>query len=110
MQRKYPLDADPVGNLPHGKRRPITPAIHLDHNSLEGLDTFLFALDHLDLQAQGVANAKNWQVGTQTAVFDLLNYAVHGKPIPPKVSLLTYRMIGAHSTLWSNTTTSARLV
>jgi hypothetical protein len=82
MERKDTLDADAVGNFAHGKVRAITTAVNLDDEAFEGLDALLFALDDADLEADGIAHAKERQVGAQRAVFDLLNNAVHGSNTP----------------------------
>ena len=60
----------------------IAPAIHLDDDALEGLDALFFALDHLDLEAQRVADAEDREVFAHFAVFELLDGWIHGRLVP----------------------------
>src|SRR5258708_1041323 len=85
MERKDTLYADTVGDLADGKRGAIPAAIHLDDDTFERLDTLFFALDDADLQTQRITDAKRGEVLAQSALFDLLNNAVHGTRAPGEV-------------------------
>jgi hypothetical protein len=42
------------------------------------LNALLFALTNLNLEAHGIADAKCREIGTQDAVFELLDDTIHG--------------------------------
>jgi hypothetical protein len=71
------LDSNTVGNLAHRKRGAIAAPVDPDDNPFERLNALLFALTNLNLEAHGIADAKCREIGTQNAVFELLNDTIH---------------------------------
>src|SRR5579863_1194456 len=82
MQREDPLHPDSVRDLAHGEGGAVAAAVDLDDDALEGLDAFLFPLDHLDLKPDRVTDPKLGQVFAQATLFELLDNAVHWKSNP----------------------------
>jgi hypothetical protein len=62
VEGKGALNADAGGDAANGKVGGSTFP-DTDDSALEGLKTFTSALDHTDLDADGVASAKVWEVG-----------------------------------------------
>jgi hypothetical protein len=56
VEREDTLNANPVGNLPHGKGRPVTTVRSADYRSFEDLDAFFISLDDLGMNTDGVAD------------------------------------------------------
>ncbi len=54
MQGERPLDPDAEGLLPHGEGLARTRALALEDDALEDLDPGPLALDHLEVDADGV--------------------------------------------------------
>ena len=55
MERERALDADPERLLPDGERLADAGALPLDDDALVDLDAAALALDHLEMDADGVA-------------------------------------------------------
>src|SRR5581483_11636224 len=54
VERECPLDADPRRDLPHRERLADARALTLDDDAVEHLDAAARALDHLEVDADGV--------------------------------------------------------
>ena len=79
MERERPLDADAERLLPHRERLPDTCALALDDDALEDLDAAALTLDHLEVDAHGVARLELGQVSPQLALFEKLDGIRHGE-------------------------------
>src|SRR5215469_4846949 len=89
MERENSLDADSIRNLAHRESRAVTAAIYFDHDAFKRLDAFLFAFDHLHLQANRITDAELRNILAQFALFKLADDCIHG--LFPKTRQLTYR-------------------
>jgi hypothetical protein len=79
VERERPLDADPEGLLADGERLAHARALALDDNALEDLDAATLSLDHLEVDANGVACLELRQVRPQLALFEELDGICHGE-------------------------------
>ena len=70
MERERALDSDPERLLAHGERLPHAGALALDDDALEDLDAAALSLDHLEVDAHGVACLELGQVSPQLALFE----------------------------------------
>jgi len=70
VERERPLDADTERLLADGERLTDTGTLPLDDDSLEDLDTPALSLDHLEMDAHGVACLEGRQVGSQLALLE----------------------------------------
>src|SRR6266516_6657097 len=73
MERERPLDADAERLLASLERFPGTGALALDHDPLEHLNTAALALDHLEVDAHGVARLEPGAIAAQLALFEVLD-------------------------------------
>src|SRR5207249_1027739 len=78
VQRERPLDADAGGDLPHGERLAHARALALDDDPVEHLDAAARALDHLEVNANGVAGLEERHFA-QLSALDVLNDVAHRK-------------------------------
>src|SRR5215212_10581451 len=79
VHRERPLDADAEGLLAHRERFAHALALALDDDPFEDLDTAPRALDHLKVDADGVARLEAGHVLAQLALLDALDDRAHGK-------------------------------
>jgi hypothetical protein len=70
VHRERPLDTDPERLLAHGERLPNARALALDDDALEDLHTAALTLDHLEVDADGVARLELRQVRPQLALLE----------------------------------------
>jgi hypothetical protein len=70
MQRERPLDTDAERLLANRERFPDAGPLALDDDALEDLDASALALDHLEVDADGVARLEFRQVGPQLALLE----------------------------------------
>ena len=77
MERERPLDADAERLLAYRERFPGTGALALDHDPLEHLNTAALALDHLEVDAHGVARLEPGAIAAQLALFEVLDDPMH---------------------------------
>ena len=87
MEREGSLDADAERLLAHREGLAGTCALALDHDSLEDLHAAPLALDHLEVDAHGVAGLEPGAIAAQLALFEVLNDPVHNNgPVGPAVN------------------------
>ena len=79
MEGERPLDPDAEGLLADGERLPHAGALTLDDDAFEDLDAAALSLDHLEVDAHGVARLELRQVGPQLALFEKLDGIRHGE-------------------------------
>ena len=79
MHRECPLDADAERLLAHGEGLAHARALALDDDALEDLDAAALSLDHLEVDANGVAGLELGQVRPQLALFEELDGIRHGE-------------------------------
>ena len=77
MERKGSLDADTERLLPNRERLSRARALPLDHDALENLDAPPLALDHLKVDADGVARLESGAIAAQLSLLEVLDDAVH---------------------------------
>ena len=77
MQGENSLYPHAIRDFSHGESTACSRPGHLDHDALEGLDSLLLPLHHLDLNPQRIANAKRRQVGLEILVFKFPDDAIH---------------------------------
>jgi hypothetical protein len=77
MQRERPLDADPEGLLADGERLAHAGSLPLDHDPLEHLDAPPLSLDHLEVDANGVARLEPGTTAAQLFLLEILDDAMH---------------------------------
>src|SRR2546421_12993783 len=77
MERERPLDADPERLLAHRERLPGAGALALDHDPFEDLDAPALTLDHLKVDAHGVAWLEPGAIAAQLALFEVLDDPIH---------------------------------
>src|SRR5579884_3146021 len=76
MEGERALDPDPEGVLADGERLAGAGALPLDHDPLERLDPLAVALDHLEVDAHGVARLEAGDVA-QLAALEILDDRAH---------------------------------
>ena len=81
VHRERPLDADAERLLADGERLARAGALALDHDPLEDLDAAALALDHLEVDADGVARLEAGNVLAQLTLLDALDDRAHGKGV-----------------------------
>ncbi len=77
MHREGALDADAEADLAHGERLPDARALAADDDALEQLHALAAALDHADVDLEGVAGGEVGDVVPETGAVDQIG-AVHG--------------------------------
>ena len=78
VERERPLDADAGGDLPHRERLADARALALDDDPVEHLDATTRALDHLEVNADGVAGLEVRHLA-QLGALEILNDVAHKK-------------------------------
>jgi len=87
VERERSLYADAERLLAHGEGLASTGALALDHDALEDLHAAALALDHLEVDAHGVARFEPGAIAAQLALFEVLNDPVHNNgPVGPAVN------------------------
>ena len=79
MERERPLDADAEGLLADGERLAHARALALDHDPLEDLEAAPLALDHLEMDAHGVARLELRDTVAQLGALEILDDLAHKK-------------------------------
>jgi hypothetical protein len=77
MERERPLDADTERLLAHREGLTGSGALALDHDTFEDLDAAALALDHLEVDAHGVARLEPGAIAAQLALLEVLDDPVH---------------------------------
>jgi hypothetical protein len=77
VERERPLDAHAERLLPDCKRLPRARPLAFDHDSFEYLDPAPLALDHLEVDAHGIARLEPRAVRAQLALLEAFDDAVH---------------------------------
>ncbi len=70
MERERSLDADAERLLADGERLANAGPLALDDDALEDLDSAALPLDHLEVDAHGVAGLEPRQVGSQLSLLE----------------------------------------
>jgi hypothetical protein len=81
MERERPLDADAERVLADGEGLAHARALTLDADALEHLDALPVALDHLEVDADGISGLEGRDV-TQLPPLDALDDRAHEKGRP----------------------------
>ena len=79
VERERPLDTDAERLLPHRERLADPRALALDDDAFEDLHAAALTLDHLEVDAHGVACLELGQVSPQLALFEKLDGIRHGE-------------------------------
>jgi len=77
VERECSLDADTKRLLPHGERLARARALPFDHDALEDLDTPSLALDHLKVNADGIAWLESGAIAAQLPLLEVLDDTMH---------------------------------
>ena len=84
MERERSLDADPERLLADREGLTGPSALALDHDAFEDLQTATLALDHLEVNADGVARLEPGAIAAQLALFEILDDPMHKNgPVGP---------------------------
>src|SRR5262249_40954356 len=78
VERERPLDPDTRGLLANGERLADARPLALDHDPLEHLDPLPCALDHLEVDADGVSRLEDGDIRAQLALLEALDDGAHG--------------------------------
>jgi hypothetical protein len=77
VERERSLNADPERLLSDGERLSRPRALAFDHDALEDLDTPSLALDHLKVNADGVARLESGAIAAQLPLLEVLDDTMH---------------------------------
>src|SRR4051812_27270923 len=83
VQRERALDADAEGVLAHGEGLADAAPLPFDDDPLEDLDPLAVALDHLEMNADGIARLEAGHVA-QLAALEVLDDRAHREKGPRK--------------------------
>jgi hypothetical protein len=83
VERECALDADAERLLADREGLARAGALALDHDALEDLDAAALPLDHLEVNANGVARLEPRAIAAQLALFEVLDDPMH-KNGPPR--------------------------
>src|SRR5581483_217695 len=78
VERERPLDTDAERLLAHGERLAHAGALPLEHDPLEHLEAPPLALDHLEVDADGVSRLEP-RDGAQLGALEVLDDVAHRK-------------------------------
>ncbi len=81
MHREGALHADAEGHLADGEGLTHTATLAADHDALEDLDALFGALDHLDVNVNGVAGGEVGQVVAEGLLVEEVQGVHIGCPI-----------------------------
>jgi hypothetical protein len=79
VQRERPLNPDPERDLPNRERLADPSTRTTQHDALEDLDPLAIALDHADVNLDGVAGTEIGDIVAQEGLLDQIGL-VHGRP------------------------------
>ena len=82
MERERTLDTDAERLLADRERLARARALTLDHDPLEDLHAAALALDHLEVDTDGVAGFEPRAIAAQLALLDVLDHAMHKNGAP----------------------------
>src|SRR5205814_10131431 len=82
VQGTRPLDADGARLLAHREGLARAGSLPADHDALEDLRPAALALDHLEVDADGVAGLEGRQIVTQLTLLECLDQAIHRQEGP----------------------------
>src|SRR2546429_2096197 len=82
VQGKRPLHADAEGLLAHREGLARAGSLAADHDALEDLRPATLPLDHLEVDADGVAGLEGRQIVTQLTPLECLDQAIHRQERP----------------------------
>src|SRR2546421_177612 len=77
VERERSLNADPERLLSDGERLSRARALPFDHDALENLDTPALALDHLKVNADGIARLESGAIAAQLPLLEVLDDTMH---------------------------------
>jgi hypothetical protein len=77
MDRKSALDADTEGVLANGEGLAYARALALDHDAFEDLQASALALDHLEVDPDGVAGLEGWKFVAQLTALEDVDRIAH---------------------------------
>jgi len=77
MERERPLDADAERLLADREGLPGAGALALDHDPFEHLNAAALALDHLEVDAHGIARLEPGAIAAQLPLLKVLDDPMH---------------------------------
>src|SRR5699024_51991 len=90
------LYADAEGNLTYGEGLADASALTADADTLEELGTLVITFNNLDLNVQGVAWAKRWDIIAQRCCIDLIENVAHGNPFQFGIEDPSVKLTGSY--------------